>query len=294
MRKRRRRRFWYEVEPRDPRLWLYGPVPPGFWEVAQHRQLYTQWLGEQLGFRRPEDWYQVTGRDFQHHRGGGLLASRFGNSPSALLKDTLPHHDWKEWLFTSAPQRFWRDPPNRRRYLDWLGQQLSYRRPEDWYRLSGDQVIAHAGGGLLQYFHSSLLPMLKEYLPAYAWLEWRFQQVAAGFWSRRATRHRYVAWLGAQLGFQHPADWYQLSTAHLIQHHGRGLLLKFKGSPVAIVKDYLPHEPWQEWRWQQAPNGFWDLPTNRRRYLRWLGQHLGFDSPEDWYQLSAQQLRQWH
>src|SRR2546422_859045 len=123
---------------------------------------------------------------------------------------------------------------------------------------------------------------------------WLYGPVPAGFWEVGENRRLYLDWLGAQLGFQRPADWYQLSTAHLIEHHGRSLLLKFRGLPVAIVKEYLPHEPWQEWRFQQTPNGFWNLPTNRRRYMRWLGQHLGFCRPEDWYPLSAQQLRRWH
>ncbi len=59
MAKRRRRRLWYEVEPRDPRLWLYGPVPSGFWDLAENRQRYVEWLGEQLGFTKLEDWYRI-------------------------------------------------------------------------------------------------------------------------------------------------------------------------------------------------------------------------------------------
>jgi hypothetical protein len=51
-------------------LWLYGPVPPGFWELAENRQRYVQWLGEQLGFTTLEDWYRITRRHFQCHRGG--------------------------------------------------------------------------------------------------------------------------------------------------------------------------------------------------------------------------------
>ncbi len=290
---RRRRRVWYDTEPRDPRLWLYGPVPSGFWHLAENRRRYVEWLGEQLGFTQLEDWYGITVSDSRCHRGGGLL-SKFQNSPSAVLKDVFPHYDWKEWLFGFAPQRFWQDPTNRRRYLDWLGQQLGFRRPEDWYHLSGEQVINHAGGGLLPHCHSSLLPALKEYLPTYEWLEWRFQQVSAGFWNKRANRCRYLDWLGAQLGFHQPKDWYQLSTIQLVQHYGRSLLLKFRGVPAAIVKEYLPHEPWQEWRFQQVPNGFWDQRANRRRYLHWLGQQLGFQQPEDWYQLSAQHLRHHH
>lgn len=39
-RRKKRRLRWYEREskPTDPRLWLYGPVPSGFWLAADNRR----------------------------------------------------------------------------------------------------------------------------------------------------------------------------------------------------------------------------------------------------------------
>ena len=268
---KRRRQRWYENEgvPKDPRLWLYGPVPTGFWHEREQRRNYVAWLGEQLGFTKLEDWYRVTGHDFHRHRGGGLLG-RYNNSPSTLLKEVMPDYAWQEWLFRSAPQRFWHDRANRRRYLDWLGAQLGFQCPEDWYRLSHEALITHAGRGLLLSTRFSLLSLLKEYLPDYDWLEWRFPSVPDGFWRTRVNRHRYLDWLGRQLGFTEPEDWYQLSTPHLMQHAGNRLLQKFNSVPVVILKDYRPDYPWQEWRFAQMANGFWEKRTNRRRYVEWL------------------------
>src|SRR5216684_2374765 len=90
MAKRRRRRLWYEVTPRDPRLWLYGPVPSGFWELAENRQRYVEWLGEQLGFTQLEDWYRITRRHFRRHRGGGLLGRKFPAPPAPWWKTCSP------------------------------------------------------------------------------------------------------------------------------------------------------------------------------------------------------------
>jgi hypothetical protein len=78
-----------------------------------------------------EDWYRVIRRHFQRHRGGGLLGRKFHDSPSALLKDVFPHYDWKEWLFVHVAHCFWQQRANRRRYLDWLGQQLGFQQSED-------------------------------------------------------------------------------------------------------------------------------------------------------------------
>src|SRR5882672_6668784 len=111
-----------------------------------------------------EDWYRVTRRHFQRHRGGGLLGRKFHDSPSALLKDVFPHYDWKEWLFVHVPRCFWQQRANRRRYLDWLGQQLGFQQSEDWARLRVADVLHHRGKGLLKHFQSRIEPLVREYL----------------------------------------------------------------------------------------------------------------------------------
>jgi hypothetical protein len=50
------------------------------------------WLGQRLGYARPEDWYQVTARDIRNNYGGGLLA-RF-RSYKDLLKECIPDLEW--------------------------------------------------------------------------------------------------------------------------------------------------------------------------------------------------------
>lgn len=42
------------------------------------------------------------------------------------------------------------------------------------------------------------------------------------------------------------------------------------------------------WVKGKVPAGFWDNPTHRRKYIRWLGATLGFAKRTDWYQLSKQ------
>jgi len=368
--RKKRRSRWYDrgFTPTDPRLWLYGPVPAGFWKHSENRHCYMDWLGEQLGYTQPEDWYQISAHAIRTRRGsrlvrecggtligvlrdylpnynwlewrltmvpkgfweervnrhryldwlgpqlgftqpedwyqitgnhltqwyGATLRKHFGGSVIAVVKDYLPQYEWKEWLFVSVPQRFWQDRKNRHCYLDWLGQQLGFRRLEDWYQITYDDFVRWHGSALLSYFDDSRLAILQDYRPKYKWLEWRFTMVSDGFWDSRTNRCRYLDWLGQQLGFTGPDDWYQLSERDLQQHHGSRLLHKFRSSPSAIVKDYLPRHRWQEWRFAHAPNKFWQEAANCHRYLDWLGRHLGFRRPEDWYRLSERHLREWY
>ena len=367
-RRRRRTPKWYELRTpgRDPRLWLYGPVPTAFWKDRENRHLYLDWLGEQLGYTQPEDWYQLAAHAIKTRRGsrllqeyrslfallqdyrpdydwlewrctvvpkgfwadranrqryldwlgrqlgftcpehwyqltgpqlsqwyGGTLRKEFGGSVIALVKEYLPHYAWKEWLFTSVPQRFWQDQHNRRRYLDWLGEQLGYHSLEDWYKITYNDVVRRHGSAFLAYFQDSRLAALREYAPHYPWQEWHFTQVPDGFWHSRNNRRRYLDWLGEQLGYTQPEHWYRLSERTLQQHHGSRLLSLFHTSPSAIVKDYLPRYRWLEWRFVHAPNKFWNSTANQRRYFTWLGKQLGFRRPDDWYALSERHLREW-
>jgi hypothetical protein len=88
MAKRRRRRLWYEVTPRDPRLWLYGPVPSGFWQQRANRRRYLDWLGTQLGYQHQEDWARLRVADVLHYRGKGLL-KHFQSRIEPLVKEYL-------------------------------------------------------------------------------------------------------------------------------------------------------------------------------------------------------------
>ena len=190
---RRRRPRWYErdYKPTDPRLWLYGPVPSGFWRSAENRHRYMDWLGQRLGVTHREDWYRITRKTFTANRGRGLL-DRFGGSPLAVLKNYQPDYEWLEWRFRKVPGRFWQHRANRRRYLKWLGQQLGFRQREDWYQLSKRQLKDRHGWRLLAMFKGSPSAILKDCFPQHRWLEWRFRHVPYRFWQQRANRQRYL------------------------------------------------------------------------------------------------------
>jgi hypothetical protein len=160
-------------------------------------------------------------------------------SPFAVVRDYLPHYPWLEWRFPQVPQGFWDQRANRRRYLDWLGQQLGVKQPEDWYQLSTQQLCHWYGRSVLKKFKDSRVAIFKEYLPEGDWQEWLFRKSPNGFWQQRANRRRYLDWLGQQLGFRRPEDWKRLRVADVLHHRGKGLLKHFQSRIAPLVKEYL-------------------------------------------------------
>jgi hypothetical protein len=125
------------------------------------------WLGERLGYRGTDDWYEVTIYDFLRNRGKGLI-SYYGHSPARAVVDLIPGRNWCEWKFHCVPQGFWEVAENRHRYLRWLGKELGFRRPEDWYQIQTRDFVRRHGTQLLARY-SSLYDLMREFLPQLDW-----------------------------------------------------------------------------------------------------------------------------
>ncbi|TWU09137.1 hypothetical protein CA54_43770 [Symmachiella macrocystis] len=222
-------------------VWHRGRVPAGFWDVAENRKSYMQWLGRKLGFHVPHDWYALTKRNFDENHGAGLLALKYNASPLAALQEFLPHVHWKEWLFKSAPQGFWKSPGNRRRYMRWLARELDIRQTEDWYRVSKCDFHSHNGGGFLSnVHHDSPIAAVREFESAYPWKEWLFLSVPKNFWRRPDNRFAFMNWLGEKLQLTSQQAWKTVSKQDFYVNGGGGLLANYYGdSPANAVQEYL-------------------------------------------------------
>ena len=150
-------------------VWMPGPVPQYFWEDRAHRRDYLLWLADRLGFRSVADFYRLElSACFRSkkHRGRGLIRY-WHESALEALEDCFPEYDWKPWLFRMIPLEFWDSPVNRRSYLDWLGDALGFRRPEDWYRIRAHD-ISRCDIALLRRY-ASYYDLMREYLPQLDW-----------------------------------------------------------------------------------------------------------------------------
>jgi hypothetical protein len=239
------------------------------------------------------DWYGLTRQKMIDHYGGGLLATVYRHSPLAALRDYAPGHDWKPWLMASTPQRYWRNPANRRRYMQWLGKQLGFVSTADWYELNRDHFFTYRGHGLLgNYYRGCVLTALREFMPHVQWKPWKFRCVPQGFWKARENRISYMDWLGKELKFKTPEDWYRVTPEDFERHRGATLLHGFAGkSAYRVLRDYVPDQDWHEWLFPRVPRGFWNKRANRRRFVLWLGEQLNYRRPADWSRLTAADVR---
>jgi hypothetical protein len=228
--------------------WLFGTTRKGFWRSHENQLEYIQWLGQRLGFHKPEDWYRVTQDHFLSNAGASLL-KRYGLSAFKAVMALIPppKGGWIEWQFTRVPQRYWWKKKNRMRYLKWLESKLGFKQPDHWYAASQELFERHNGGALLMsYYSGSPAVAAKELYPSVDWKPWLFAKVPPNFWAKKQNRVAYMRWLGKKLSFKTPEDWYAITRKAFIDHHGAGLMQNYYGgSPVATVVDCVPGD-WDE------------------------------------------------
>lgn len=275
----------------DRPIW-YDTPPPGYWQLERNSRAFMVWLEKKLDFKTPEDWYQITKKDFQRY--GGLGAVSAAGSIFRLIEDYIPWYDWKPWLFNVVPRGYWDDHGHRRRFLEWLGEQLGYTSYEDWYKVTQREIRANRGGTVLVRFGSCTSRLVMEHFPEHDWKPWRFNKTPKTFWADAKNRRRYLEWLGEQLGYESYEDWYQVRYSDFLGNHGCTPVWSQGTNPYRLVMSVFHEHEWQEWRFGKLAKGFFDDRNNARRYLSWLRDSLGFEGYEGFYNIKTEHLDKNH
>jgi hypothetical protein len=162
----------YEWQP-----WKFSQVPKNVWQDIENHKKYIKHIGDKLGIRKMEDWYQVVVSDFIKAGGGTFINQYYNGSVKKALERAFPEYEWLPWRFAYVPNGFWKEKSNWRQYFDWAGRKLGIKNLDDWYNVKRVDVIDEGGGGVLNmHFGGSLGKALMTIYPEHEWLPWRFEQ----------------------------------------------------------------------------------------------------------------------
>lgn len=119
------------------------------WAAHANRLRFVREVAARLSLAQAEDWRDVTEEQLMQEGAGGLLRF-YGGSVHAMLRDTVGP-TWEVYECRRVvPDAFWEDKAAVKRFLTYLRRRLQLRDPQEWLRVSNDQVIAHSGRGLLR------------------------------------------------------------------------------------------------------------------------------------------------
>ena len=224
--------------------WLFYSKSKNFWNDYKNHKLYCDWLFIEQKFKTIEDWYTVTQKTFNENNGTTLL-KKFNDSPSKLLNSVYPSYDWKEWLFSVCPNKFWESISNHKRFCDWLFEKLGYICMEDWYKINHRTIHQNKGGGLLaNKYGDSPFALLKAVYPNYSWHGWLFSQAPVNFWENIENKIEYCKWLYDKLGYKCMEDWYLVDFKDFKNNFGGGLLDKMNDSFISLLRQVYPNYNW--------------------------------------------------
>ena len=245
--------------------WKFCSIPHYYWKDKQNHKTYTNWLGIELGYKNMEDWYNINGKIIRENHGISLLSHHYQDSPIRLLKSVYPKYNWIDWKFGHAPNGFWEDKENHKKYTDWLGIELGYKNIEDWYNISYDLIIKNHGCGLIKHYNDSPTLFVKEIFYQYEWFDWMFDQTSKTFWENKDNHRIYADWLGIELGYKNIEDWYKINVDLISNNYGGGLLSgHYYNTPSQFVKSIYPEYNWIEWKFTQTKRGFWKDINNHK------------------------------
>ena len=224
-------------------------------------------------------------------KGGCGLLSQYQGSPSKMLSNIFPNHNWIPSKFEYYPQNYWESKDNQREFLNWLGNHLQFTNYENWYDISYEKIKENGGINLLRYYDNSPAKMVMNIYNEHLWLPWKFTVTPKGMWLNKDIQKQYMNWLGEKLDFnKNKENWYKISYKNMLNNYGRTLLSLYKNSPSTVVMEVYDDYPWLPWKFQSTVKNFWSKKENQKFFLDWLGNHLGYHKLEDWSNVTNKEI----
>eukprot|EP00026_Physarum_polycephalum_P007396 Phypoly_transcript_07456.p1 GENE.Phypoly_transcript_07456~~Phypoly_transcript_07456.p1 ORF type:complete len:448 (+),score=49.37 Phypoly_transcript_07456:69-1412(+) len=261
--------------------------PAGYWGDTTNQLSYLRDLGQKLGYVRFDDWYSISKRDFKNNGGEGMLP-KFNHSPSKAVMTLLHGHKWEPWKFHRTSRSYWEDKGNQVQFVEYLGEQLGYKKKSDFYEVTIKDFQAHGGNYLISKY-GSIHKLLSSVLGG-EWQAWRFTQVSPGFWADLENCLSFMKSLGTSLGYQKMEDWYGITEKEIAKHGGATLLHKFGDSPSDLVRHVFSDHEWLVWKFKKLPQAFFRSKPSLLEYFKYLEKQLHIEEVDDWYRVSLRQI----
>lgn len=113
-----------------------------------------------------------------------------------------------------APKMLWESKCQRRSWVDGLCSKLGYKRKEDFYCLTREEIESHGGAALMRIF-SHPINMLENLYPEHKWYFWKCKRVPPRLWEEERRLEELINWLAKELRLRSLEDWSGVSLAQL-------------------------------------------------------------------------------
>ena len=187
------------------------------------------------------------------------------------------------------PKGYWKEQENSLAFLKQLEETLQLRSPSDWARVNVQQILRLGGRGFLKEYQS-LHNALQELQPNSAWDFFSVGRYPSNHWKQIENQREFMDRMKDKYQIKQQSDWKQITWADVERHGGRTLRKMYCSFP-GLLRVLYPEEKIDDFEVREKlPQGFWDNPQHRHRFLERVKQHFQIQSLADWNQISTRDL----
>lgn len=176
-------------------------------------------------------------------------------------------------------------PADLRKYLESIRGKLGIHKLADWYPI---ELSTLASAGLHNLFGLSQFDLFKRAYPEHEWHPWLFNKVPVSFWRDGSNQRQFLDWAYKKLGYSSMNGWYHLTSDEIKKLGGGHLQNTYGGSVTHLLQTVYPEHPWQTWKFDIVPRGFWKSRDNQKAFIADYEKEHGITDLGQWYSFSSE------
>lgn len=160
------------------KIHMFNTAPRNFYKDSDNMDVWVKSFKEKYSILTPEDCYRIQVSHIMEHDNGVSIFSRYFESVRLRLCEKLfPEYEFKGYLFDRTIQNTWKDPKNRRKFMDDLAHKLGLQSLDDYYNLRQRDVLDNGGDGMIvKYYDTSIYKCLRDIYPEKIWDRTKFSK----------------------------------------------------------------------------------------------------------------------
>jgi hypothetical protein len=233
----------------------------------QRRKL--DWIANCSKIERQEDWYSLTVSDLSKLGAKDFLTNLHNGSLYECLRTVYYEFEWNPYEFKSHPHSIqqykphshWKSKKNQRKLLDRIAEQLGIRCQEDWYTITGKEVMELGASSIMSsYYNNSLMTTLQAVYSEFEWNPLMFENAPKScVEEKKKIQHRNAFNRASEaLGIECQSDWYGVTGKHIKPLEIEDLISEhYNSSLFHALKSVYPEYDWNPLHCESPPLNYW-------------------------------------